>query len=235
MHDGLDPTTIIFALIALFVVWKLRSVLGTRVDIEKRPPGENGAGAPAASRNQAQDGNVIKLPGAAVRMPAQQPRVFEAYARSDKARQGLAEIAGADRSFDVQRFVDGAKIAYDMVVTAFASGDRATLGNLVSPEVLGSFSNEIQKREAAGETASTRLVGIDSVEVVDAALRNRTAQITLRLETKLINSVKDRAGGIVGGDPDLIVTTEEFWTFARDVDSREPTWRLVATESEPNA
>mgnify|MGYP001765153386 CR=1 FL=1 len=235
MHDGLDPTTIIFALVALFVVWKLRSVLGTRVDVEKRPPGENGAGAPAAGRSAAQDGNIIRLPGAAVRMPSTPARGFEPYARSDKAKQGLTEIVAADRTFDLQRFVDGAKMAYDMVVSAFASGDRATLANLVSADVLGSFSSEIQKREAAGEIASTKLVGIDSVEVVDAGIKNKTAQVTLRLETKLINAVKDRSGAIVTGDPDLVVTTEELWTFARDVESRDPTWRLIATESEPNA
>ena len=126
-------------------------------------------------------------------------------------------------------------MAYDMVVSAFASGDRATLANLVSADVLGSFSSEIQKREAAGEIASTKLVGIDSVEVVDAGIKNKTAQVTLRLETKLINAVKDRSGAIVTGDPDLVVTTEELWTFARDVESRDPTWRLIATESEPNA
>ena len=235
MHDGLDPTTIIFALVALFVVWKLRSVLGARVDIEKRPTQDNNAAAPSSRKSAPDDGNVIKLPGAAARAPAAATRNFEPFARTDKARQGLTEIARVDRNFDLPRFVDGAKMAYDMIVSAFAAGDRATLTNLVSPDVLGSFSSEIQKRDAAGERASTKLVGVESVEVVDAALRNRTAQITLKLEAKLINSLRDRNGAILSGDPDLIVTTEELWTFARDIDSSEPTWRLIATDSETQA
>ena len=230
MQDGLDPTTILFALIAIFVVWKLRSVLGTRVDVEK-PPRESGVQGPKAAPGAAVAGNVIKLPGAAQRSPAPSGANFDQFARSDKAKTGLANIAAADRSFDVQRFVEGAKIAYDMIVTAFASGDRATLANLVSPEVLGNFDAEILKREIAGEIASTKLVAVESVEVTDASLRNRLAQITLRLETKLINAVKDRSGATVAGDPDLVVTTEELWTFAREADNRDPTWRLVATES----
>ena len=225
MHDGFDPTTIIFAAIALFVIWKLRSVLGTRVDIEKRPP------ADAAERVQAKPlGNVIPLPGAPQRQTAGQG-ILEKFAPTDQARKGLVEIASADRSFDVARFVEGAKAAYGMIVAAFASGDRATLSTLVSPDVYRNFTSEIEKRESAGETSETKVDSVESAEVASAVLTGVTAQITLKLETKLTTCTRDRAGSVVTGDPDLLVTTVDMWTFARDIGSSDPTWRLVAAES----
>jgi predicted lipid-binding transport protein (Tim44 family) len=234
MHDGFDPTTIIFAVLAIFVVWKLKSVLGTRVDIEKRPPS-----GPAPSPIDASDGKVVRLPGAAGQPMAGRPNAsspgLDKFAKSDRGRAGLKALIAADPSFDPARFLAGAKAAYEMIIGAFASGDRKTLGDLLSPEVLASFAAVIDQRESAGELASTKLVSIDSLEVVDALVKDSLAQVSLRISAKMINTVRDSSGVVVSGDAETVVSTDDLWTFARPIGSRDPTWRLIATESEHQA
>ena len=232
MHDGIDITTVVFALLAIFVVWKLKSVLGTRVDIERRPP----PAAPSGGPNR--EGNVVRLPGAGDRTDttAEAPQQnLDLYAKTPKGRTGLTAVIAADRSFDAARFVAGAKVAYEMIINAFAAGDRATLSNLLSPEVLASFASVIGQREVNAEQASTKLVSIDSLEVVDAAVRGDAAQISLRIAAKMINAVRAKNGDIVSGDASTVVSTDDLWTFARQIGSRDPTWRLIATESEHQA
>lgn len=232
MHDGLDPTIIIFALLAIFVVWKLKSVLGTRVDIEKRPPPSSSSSRSGDAGNSA---NVVRLPGAAERpVESEQPKQDERldlYAKTEKGRADLIAVMGADPKFDIAHFVGGAKAAYEVIITAFAEGDKKTLGNLLSPEVLTNFSAVIDQREAAGQKASTKLVSIDSVEVVEATVKNSTAQISARIAAKMISATLDSAGAVIAGDPETVVSTDDVWTFARPIGSRDPTWRLIATES----
>jgi predicted lipid-binding transport protein (Tim44 family) len=230
MHDGFDISLVVFALLAIFVVWKLRSVLGTRVDIEKRPTPVQRTAADAQA-----DGNVVRLPGAAEH-PAAGPRraaqPIEALAPTEKGRAGLQALQAADASFDAGRFLSGAKMAYEMIIGAFAAGDRKTLDGLLSPEVLASFVSVIDQREQAGEQASTKIVSIDSVEISDAAVKDGVAQITARISAKMINFVRDRDGAVASGDPETVVSTDDLWTFARSIRSQDPTWRLIATESE---
>lgn len=231
MQDGLDPTTVIFALLAIFVVWKLKAVLGTRVDIDKNPP----RGANQAPTQDGERGNVIKLPGAAERSATSGARAaatdFAAFAVSEKGQAGLAEIQRADASFNADRFLAGAKTAYEMIVTAFAEDDKATLEKLLSPDVMASFAAVIDQRRKAGRRSETRLVSIDEIDVVDGAVKDAIAQISLMFSAKLINVERDASGAVVSGDPDLVVSTDDRWTFARPISSSDPTWRLVATES----
>ncbi|MDE2361674.1 MAG: Tim44 domain-containing protein [Hyphomicrobiales bacterium] len=226
MSEGLDPTTIIFALLAIIVVWKLRSVLGTRVDVESRPPAPDARSTDAA-------GKAVRLPGAPDNHipPTDQNAVSDASVRSDKARAALATIAASDPKFSLERFVAGARVAYEMIVVAFASGDRKTLGNLLSPDVLSSFCSAIDRREAAGESAATRVASVGDVEIVDGAVRAGTAQISARISAKMTNVVHDKGGAVVSGDPDVLVSTDDLWTFSREIASSDPTWRLIATES----
>ena len=231
----MDPTTIIFALLAIFVVWRLKSVLGTRVDIE-RPP----APGPVAPTGQSSEsGKVIRLPGAAARPPvgASAPVGLDAskYASTEKGRAGLMEIMTADPSFDISRFEAGAKVAYEMIVSAFADGDKTTLTNLLSPEVYSGFASAIDQRLAAGEQTSTKLVSIDETDIVEGSAKNGTTQISVRFSTKMISTTRDKAGEIIHGDPDLVISTDDLWTFARPIGSPDPTWRLVATESDPKS
>ncbi len=244
MH-ALDPSTIIFAILAIFVVWKLRSVLGTRTGNEKEPPtpfnvrrsstGQNDPPGKSGNGN-----NVVPLPGAAPRPQSAGPAWggnpapdrWGSYAASgSKAAVGLDAIADADPNFSIDGFIAGAKTAYDMIITAFAAGDQATLQRLLSQDVFQSFLAAIEGRESRSETMKTTLVSIDSITVDDALLRDKTAQISLRFAVKLISATENSAGSVVEGSLDRIVDTIDIWTFARDSQSRDPNWKLIATQS----
>ncbi|MDE2577682.1 MAG: Tim44 domain-containing protein [Hyphomicrobiales bacterium] len=219
--QGLDPVTVIFALLAIFVVWKLKSVLGQRVEIDRAPPR---AAARAGSG---------PLPGAAPLRPAVAPKPedFARFADADQVRQGLADIAAADRSFDAAKFVAGAGSAYEMIVTAFAKGDRKTLTNLLSPEVFDSFAHVLDARAKAGETAETRFVGLDSTRIVEASLKDGVAHIGVRIAAKMIACVRDASGAVISGDPQKVVDADDVWAFARPIASPDPNWKLVATQA----
>ena len=147
------------------------------------------------------------------------------------AAVGLQAIAAQDKSFDPQHFLTGARAAYEMIVTAFADGDRRALKNLLSKEVHDGFEAAIRERESQGHRAETRFVSIDTCEIIGAELRGKIAQITLRFVSQLISVTRDRSGKVVDGNLDKVSEVTDVWTFARDVSSRDPNWKLVATEA----
>jgi predicted lipid-binding transport protein (Tim44 family) len=242
MQDSFDMTTIVFALLAAFVVWKLRSVLGTRNGAEKPPtnpfatPTPRVSGARRGDSDSGDSGNrVIPLPGAA------EPPVAIAPAKDDrwkpnaepgsKAWAGLDAIAAADPAFAIKPFAEGAKSAYEMIVTAFAEGNREVLRNLLSPEVFESFAAALAEREKRGEKVTTTFVSIDRVMIDDAVLNGRTAEIKIHFTAQMITATRDQAGAVIDGSPDKVVQIDDIWTFARDTRSRDPNWKLAATET----
>ncbi|HUD89539.1 MAG TPA: Tim44/TimA family putative adaptor protein, partial [Xanthobacteraceae bacterium] len=144
---------------------------------------------------------------------------------------GLDAIVAADPSFDVKHFITGARAAYEMIVTTFAEGDRRQLRTLLSREVFDGFDAAITEREGKGETAETRFVSIDGSTVTAAELRNRNAQITVRFVSKLVSATRDRTGTVIDGNAEKVTDVTDVWTFARDVSSRDPNWKVVATET----
>ena len=118
-----------------------------------------------------------------------------------------------------------------MIVTAFAGGDRRQLRNLLSREVFDGFDTAITERERRGETAESRFVSIDGSTVTAAELRNETAQITVRFISKLISATRDRSGAVIDGNAEKVTDVTDVWTFARDISSRDPNWKVVATEA----
>ncbi len=226
----IDFPTVILALVALFVVFKLRSVLGMRND-EGRPTGgllaplrrAPGPAGPAVASTEA--------PAAAPALPPLAADRWEAVAEPD-AWNGLDAIAAADKSFTAQAFLSGARAAYDMVVHAFAAGDGAALRGLMAPEAFANFDAAIRARAAAGQTMTTTVVSIDSAKIAGAQLTGSTAQVGVRFESKLASVTRDSAGAVVDGSPTEVADHVDLWTFARDVRSRDPNWRLTATQSE---
>ena len=206
--------TLIFAAIAVFVILKLRSVLGTRTGFEKK----NEPYAPAERGEK-----VIPLPD---RRQAEPPPMGEAKAPLDA---GSAAIRRADPSFDPDRFVDGAKMAFEMIVTAFAKGDEKTLEPLLAPAVYQSFAADIARRREAGETRETTVSGIRQARVEHARLEGREARVTVLIVSEQINVTRDREGKVIEGDPKVAETVSDLWTFARDTRSRDPNWQLVET------
>jgi predicted lipid-binding transport protein (Tim44 family) len=145
--------------------------------------------------------------------------------------QGLSAIAAVDPAFDGKEFLEGARGAYEMIVTAFARGDRTMLRDLLSRDVFEGFAAAIADREKRGETVDTTFVSIDKATIEEAELRGKSAQITVRFQSKLISATRDREGIIIDGAADKVVDVTDIWTFARDTSQRDPNWKLIATES----
>ena len=118
-----------------------------------------------------------------------------------------------------------------MIVTAYAEGDRKTLKNLLGREVYDGFEAVIREREGRGETAETRFVSIDTVEITAAEVRAKTCQITLRFVSQLVSSTRDRNSKVIDGNAEKVTGVTDVWTFARDIASRDPNWKLVGTEA----
>jgi predicted lipid-binding transport protein (Tim44 family) len=145
--------------------------------------------------------------------------------------QGLDAVAAQDSSFDPRHFLSGARSAYEMIVLAFANGDRRALRDLLSSEVYDSFDAVIKDREKHEQKTETRFVSVDKAELVGADLRERVAQLTVRFVSQMISVTRDKAGTIVDGNPDKVADITDIWTFARDTTSRDPNWKLVGTGS----
>jgi len=206
--------TLIFAAIAVFVILKLRSVLGTRTGFEKK----NEPYAPADNRDK-----VIPLPD---RRQQEAPAVGEPKPAMDG---GVAAIRRVDPAFDPDRFLDGAKMAFEMILVAFAKGEEKTLEPLLAPTVFESFAADIRRRKEAGETRETTLVAVRSAGLQEARLDGREARVSLVIVSEQINVTRDRAGNVIDGDPKTAETVSDVWTFARDTRSRDPNWQLVET------
>jgi predicted lipid-binding transport protein (Tim44 family) len=143
--------------------------------------------------------------------------------------EGVEAIMAADNHFDIRHFIDGAKSAYEMVVTAYSDGDRRTLTALLTPEVYEGFESVIRERKDRGETAETHLLSIDATEITAAELRGKTAYITLRFVSQLVSATRDHDGKVIEGDPVDVTTISDVWIFARNVRSRDLNWKIVAT------
>ena len=224
----IDLPTVIFALVALFVAWKLRSVLGMRQDLER--PG--GLLAPLR-RVPGPSNPTVAQPDAAPSAPAPPPAAdrWKGVADPDPAVwSGLDAIAGADRDFSPQTFLSGARAAYDMVVHAFAAGDSDALKSLMAPEAFGNFESAIHARADAGQALSTTIVSIDDATIAGAGLVGQTARVSVRFAAKLVSVTRDAHGAVVDGSPSAVVDHIDLWSFVRDVRSRDPNWQLTATE-----
>jgi predicted lipid-binding transport protein (Tim44 family) len=213
--------TLIFAAIAVFVILKLRNVLGTRTGFEKK---NDPFAAPADNRDK-----VVPLPDR--RTPQQDaPGAGDAKATMDvPAGNGVAAIRRVDPSFDPDRFVEGAKMAFEMIVTAFAKGDEKELEPLLAPPVFESFAADIRRRREAGETRETKVAGIRSASIRDARLEGREARVSVVIVSDQINVTRDSAGAVIDGDAKTPETVSDLWTFARDTRARDPNWQLVET------
>jgi predicted lipid-binding transport protein (Tim44 family) len=233
MQDTFDLTTIIFLALAVIVIWRLRSVLGTRTGSE-RPPGElPRRPAPPVPARPA-DNNVVRLPEK-TDAPAGDTPPAERWKGLAEAGTPLAAgfdaVHAADPTFDPKEFREGAKQAYEMIVTAFAQGDRRTLRDLLSREVFDGFVGAINDREKRGERVEMTFVSSEKAEFADAQMKGKNAQITMRFLSKLITATYDKSGGVVDGAADKVVDVTDVWTFSRDTSSRDPNWKLIATES----
>lgn len=234
---NVDIYTIIFLALAVFIFFRLRSVLGQRTGRERPPydPVSTRETRPAPAGEK-----VITLPSRKdASRPAEPPAEavpagdrWEGIAPAGSAvAAGLDAIVAADPSFDAKEFLGGARQAYEMIVTAFADGDRRMLKNLLSRDVYDGFEAAIREREERGETAETKFVAIDVAEITAAEVRGPNAQVTIRFVSQLISHTRDKSGAVIDGSPEKVTDVTDVWTFARETASRDPNWKLIATEA----
>ncbi|MFL5268599.1 MAG: Tim44/TimA family putative adaptor protein [Stellaceae bacterium] len=211
---------ILFAMVAAFLVLRLRSVLGRRTGNERRrdlfvrreQPTPDKSPPPAEPADGSPNPAIAAAPGGSV-------------------AEGLNRVRHVDPGFDPSFFLGGARTAFEMIVKAFAAGDKAALQPLLSKDVFRQFGAAIDERVAAKETLETRIVELGDADIVEAELAGRLAQITVKLLSKQINVTRAMDGSIVDGDPENPTEKTDFWTFSRDTRSADPNWVLVATSS----
>lgn len=234
MDDFFDIPTLIVIGVAIVVLFRLRQVLGTRIGHE-RPPVDVSKSPDAKSKPE---DNVLTMrprPADAKTLDDEQrgrklEAEIEQFSHGDAAvAAGLKEIAEADSTFGPKLFLEGAKQAYEMVLTAFATGDRKTLKNLLEKDVYDGFEQAMSEREAAGRKVDFTFVGLPKIEISQAAVDKRNATVTVQFHAEVFTSTHDKDGTLIEGSPDQVKAIADEWTFARSPKSRDPNWKLVAT------
>ena len=241
MSEAFDIYTLLFLVLAVVIFIRLRNVLGRRTGNE-RPPYDPYTTPDAKRAGSEANEPVVALPrGRSSRGPvaeASAPSVEDLEARLGRHAakdsplgQSLTGLMRADPGFDPNHFIDGAKAAYEMIVMGFAQGDDATLKQLLGSDVYDGFQRAIRERESRGEKVESSLVGIDKTDIIEAEVKNRTAYVTVKFVSELISVTRAADGEVVEGDPKKVREVTDIWTFAREVGSKNPNWKLVATEA----
>jgi predicted lipid-binding transport protein (Tim44 family) len=235
MEEFFDIPTLIAIAVAIFVLFRLRSTLGTRTGSE-RTPLQRAQDQQKPGTKPAPEDNVVPIrPGAvsdgdAERRALKLEAEIEQLAHGDAAvATGLRAINEADPTFLPKAFLEGAKSAYEMIVTAFATGDRKTLKNLLEKEVYDGFEQAIAAREAAGHKVDFTFVGLPKIEISEAEFDRRDARVVVRFTAEVVQATRDKDGALIDGNADQVQTIADEWTFARNPKSRDPNWKLVAT------
>lgn len=207
------------AMVAGVILFRLYAVLGRRTGNERDP------------RERLRRLNGPDTRDGAVALPDRTgPRSDTAAVRpSDPVESALTDIKLADRNFETDHFVSGAKKAHEIIVTAFAKGDHDALRPLLSAEVLATFEHAMKEREDRRETVKFTFVGYKDVKIVHASLKGRSAEVTLSFQVQFISSTTDASGAVVEGDPANVRDVTDVWTFARELRGSDPNWILVAT------
>lgn len=220
---------IFFAMVAGFLILRLRSVLGRRTGDDANNAERWRSQKPPASAQRGAEPlpeNVARFPErnapAAPEGPPPAPGTVEA---------GVLAIKAADPSFDAAGFQQGARGAFEMIVSAYAQGDAAALRPLLADPVYDSFSAAIRDRQAQKHTLSTTLIGIKSADMVEARLTGRDAFVTIKFVSEQVNVTRDEAGTVVDGDPNKVETITDVWTFTRNTRARDPNWFLIQTDA----
>ncbi len=222
MNEGFAYIDILFfAMVAAFIALRLRSVLGRRTGNERRRGGLLG---PSSSKSN--DDNVVTLPE---RAQAEDDEAVIADVSDGAVKNGLTQIRLNDPGFELQHFLTGARAAFEMIVEAFAAGNKDALRPLLADEVYASFASAIDEREEAGHTLETELVSIKSAEIAGAEMLGDRARVTVRFVSDQINITRDEAGEVIDGNPSYTTEVIDIWSYERDTASDDPNWELVET------
>jgi predicted lipid-binding transport protein (Tim44 family) len=221
---------IVLAAIAIFVLLRLRAVLGHKIGHDQPPPVPRDLPDESDRVVQVQPrtpGTVIE--GEAHRLEPS-PEAQAALAKlPDDIRQGVEAITKIDPGFSMPEFLKGARGAFDMVLEAYSRDDQDTLKMLLAKDVFENFKKELETAKKSGQHTETTLVSILSSEPVEARLQKNVAYIAVKFESEQIQIVRDANGKIVDGDASDIQIVEDEWAFERDLRSSNPNWKIVGT------
>ncbi len=220
---------VLFALVAVFILLRLRNTLGSRPDKEDKPPSNwSGQGPADDMRADPESDNIINLPG-----PDHQADFASPPLQNDdlpiEIAGGVTEIRLADPHFDLNKFLEGAAFAYEMVLTAFGAENYETLRQLLADSVYDDFAAALRHREERGESLETILVAIDAVDPIEVRMNGSLAEVTIKFAAEVVNVLRDAEGEILSGEIDVPEDVIDIWTFIRDVKSTDPNWQIAAT------
>lgn len=215
---------IILAAIALFLVKKLKDVLGTR------PDNENNGKPKADNKSKIIDINLNYNENAKEQDKEEEP-AKEVYDINDPVDSIVAQIASKVQGFTKDFFLKAAKQAFEMILEAYAIGDTKSLKKLLTPAVYDSFSEAIKNREAKKQVVESQFIGFKSAEIVMADINKNEANITVKFISEQVNLLKNDKGEVIEGDPNFIETVTDVWTFTKSLKNSDPTWALSSTKN----
>ena len=229
-HGGFPVDIVLLALVAGFLILRLRSVLGKRTGYERPPlpeqpnnPQQTPPATPLLGRPSMFNNIVSPLrPAATPARALPSPHTV--------IGQALAQIQAADRGFDPARFLGTAEQSFRTIVTAFAQSDVKTLATLLNPSVLGTFEQAITQRAETGEVQHTEIKSILQATIEEAEIVSGHAVIVVRFESDQVSFTRDRRGEIIAGT-EAVTEIVDLWTFERSLNASDPAWRLAAARS----
>ncbi len=226
----MDNNLVIIVLLAAtagFLLLRLRSILGTRTGFED-PNRHARRGAASGPAPGSEDDNVVPIPR---RDDDDDSDIFAVAEPDSDLGRSLKAIKDADPTFNVRTFIDGSKAAYEMLLTAFETGDRDTLRPFLSDEVYEAFVGAMDQRDERGVTVEMRFIGFRSAEPIEATFAPDTqmAEVTMRFVSEVVSTSRNAQGDVIEGDPQAVQKVTDVWTFARNVSANDPNWILVAT------
>ena len=239
---GNNYDIILIGLVAVFLILRLRAVLGKRTGNDRppardpfTPPAPPAPPASAPRIGDAPSGNdkVIPLPNGNSRpsLSVNAPGGIRTTVMPN-ASAGVAAVRAADPNFEPIGFAGGARAAFTTIVEAFAKGESGPLRALLDPQTFASFESAIRGRAERHEKAETTLIGFEASDIAAAEMQGSFAQVTVRFVSEQINVVRNAEGQIADGNPNEVQKVVDLWTFRRDTKSSDPNWLLVKTESE---
>lgn len=208
----MDPVVLIFGGLAAFILFRLFSVLGTRTGHEQ--PRDLEGVQRAAKSTEAR---------AEAQAPAQPVK------KQSPISANAAPLRAADPSFEEKAYLDGARVAYEMIVEAFAAGDLKSIRRFLGQSVYEAFKSAISEREAKGLTTELKFVGIDSASIASSSVEGDQLLAVTDFASNQVRVTRDKDNKVIDGDPARIDLVRDRWTFARKQASNDPNWVLVAT------
>ena len=211
----------ILAAVAIFLFWRLRAVLGSRDGFEKNIKNVK------TSKKLIKSPNIIEEPSKA----DPDDDIFDYVEENSRSADVFKKMKEFDSDFSVNKFVSGAKLAYEIVIMAFENGDTEKLGGLLEQKVLKSFKSVIEKRKKDGLVIEAKFIGMRDIRIIDASFSEKTkiADITLSFKSEISTVVKDAEGSVVEGHPDEIKKQKDTWVFTKDLSKKSPIWLLKST------